>query len=136
MSAKVSDTDSGQKTTTALVVEDEPSMQILLRFHLARAGYDVTVASNGFEGKAMLEEKSFDIICSDVMMSGIDGIELCGWAKSQDRIKKIPFVLLSSRAQATEKEIGIEAGADAYLTKPFDVEDLIRILNNLALSDS
>lgn len=135
MSFRISDTPQHRKPT-ALVVEDEPSMQILLRFHLSRAGYDVTVASNGLEGKAMLEERNFDIICSDVMMSGIDGIELCGWAKSQDGIKDIPFVLLSSRAQATEKEIGIEAGADAYLTKPFDVEDLIMILNNLTFSDS
>jgi twitching motility two-component system response regulator PilH len=111
-----------------LVVEDEPSMQILLRYVLSRAGYDITLATNGPEAKAFLLAGHFDLICSDVMMSGIDGIQLCKWVNEQPGLRDIPFVILSSRAQHGEREEGIRAGADAYLTKPFDVEELLDTL--------
>ena len=115
--------------TEILVVEDETSMQILLKHLLTRAGYDVTMASNGLEAKEVLNRRRFDIICSDVMMSGVDGIQLCTWVKDQESLKDIPFVILSSRAQHGEKELGIQAGADAYLTKPFDIHALITTID-------
>lgn len=111
-----------------LIVEDESSMQILLRHLLLRSGYTVTLASNGLEAKELLGAQHFDLICSDVMMSGIDGIQLCMWAKANEALRGIPFVILSSRAQQGEKELGLQAGADAYLTKPFDVHDLLATL--------
>lgn len=114
-----------------LVVEDEPSMQVLLKHVLGRAGYDITVVHNGLDAKKILMERSFDLICSDVMMSGIDGIQLCTWAHQQQSIREIPFIILSSRAQNGERELGIEAGADAYLTKPFDVQELVRTFDKL-----
>lgn len=117
------------KKRQVLIVEDESSMQILLRHLLLRSGYAVTLASNGLEAKELLlGEHHFDLICSDVMMSGIDGIQLCTWAKNHERLRDIPFVILSSRAQQGEKELGLQAGADAYLTKPFDVHDLLATL--------
>ena len=115
-----------------LIVEDEPSMQVLLRHHLLRAGFDVTLAPNGLEGKNLLEERTFDVICSDVMMSGIDGIQLCRWTKGEERLRGSPFVLLSSRAQNVDLEAGLKAGADVYLTKPFDVQKLVETLRSLA----
>lgn len=117
--------------TEILVVEDETSMQILLKHLLTRAGFDVTMAANGMEAKDILAKRRFDIICSDVMMSGIDGIQLCTWVKKQDSLKDIPFVILSSRAQHGEKELGIQAGADAYLTKPFDIHDLLATIHKV-----
>ncbi len=114
-----------------LVVEDEPSMQILMRHLLTRAGYNVTIANNGPEAQEYLADNTYDLICSDVMMSGMDGIQLCGWVKEQESLKKIPFVILSSRAQHAEKEIGLKAGADAYLTKPFDINDLMSTLKKV-----
>lgn len=117
------------KQRQVLIVEDESSMQILLRHLLLRSGYAVTLASNGLEAKELLlGEHRFDLICSDVMMSGIDGIQLCTWAKNHEKLRDIPFVILSSRAQQGEKELGLQAGADAYLTKPFDVHDLLATL--------
>lgn len=117
------------KKRQVLIVEDESSMQILLRHLLLRSGYGVTLASNGLEAKELLlGHHHFDLICSDVMMSGIDGIQLCTWAKNHERLRDIPFVILSSRAQQGEKELGLQAGADAYLTKPFDVHDLLATL--------
>jgi CheY-like chemotaxis protein len=117
-----------------LVVEDEPSMQILLRYILNRAGYDITLATNGPEAKELLLKHSFDLICSDVMMSGIDGIQLCTWVNEQPALRDIPFVILSSRAQHGERELGMRAGADAYLTKPFDVEELLETLRSLLVA--
>ena len=113
-----------------LIVEDESSMQILLRHLLLRSGYVVTLASNGLEAKEILGKQRFDLICSDVMMSGIDGIQLCLWAKNNEQLRDIPFVILSSRAQQGENELGLQAGADAYLTKPFDVHDLLQTLQH------
>lgn len=120
-----------QTAAHILVVEDEPSMQVLLRHHLTRAGFRVTLVPNGLDAKEILQEQEFDLICSDVMMSGVDGIELCRWTKGQEKLKNIPFILLSSRAQNMDKEVGIEAGADVYLTKPFDVQELVNILKRL-----
>lgn len=120
-----------QTAAHILVVEDEPSMQVLLRHHLTRAGFRVTLVPNGLDAKEILLKQQFDLICSDVMMSGVDGIELCGWAKERDDLKDIPFILLSSRAQNMDKEVGIDAGADVYLTKPFDVQELVNTLKRL-----
>lgn len=114
-----------------LVVEDEPNMQVLLKHVLSRAGYDVTLAPNGPAAKDLLLLRRYDLICSDVMMSGIDGIELCTWVNEQELLRDIPFVILSSRAQHGERELGMQAGADAYLTKPFDIHELIVTLNAL-----
>lgn len=114
-----------------LVVEDEPNMQVLLKHVLGRAGYDITLAPDGPRAKELLMERHFDLICSDVMMSGIDGIELCTWVNQQDRLCDIPFVILSSRAQHGERELGMRAGANAYLTKPFDIQELIATLNSV-----
>lgn len=119
-----------------LVAEDEPSMQRLLRHNLQRAGFTVVLAADGSEARDMLQrDAEFGVICSDVMMSGLDGVELCAWTKQQPHLATIPFVLLSSRAQQGDLEAGLEAGADVYLTKPFDVEELIRVLTSLCGRD-
>ena len=111
-----------------LVVEDEKSMQILLRHALAREGYAVTLAANGLEAKQFLAKEYFDLICSDVMMSGVDGIELCTWAKAQGSMKAVPFVILSSCAQLAEIADGYNAGADYYITKPFHMRYLLSVI--------
>ena len=117
-----------KKEQKILVVEDEPSMQVLLLHHLTQVGFQVVLVSNGLDAQKRLTEEQFDLVCSDVMMSGIDGISLCRWAKSQETFRTLPFILLSSRAQHIDKEAGIEAGADVYLTKPFDVQQLVAII--------
>jgi DNA-binding response OmpR family regulator len=108
-----------------LVVEDEVSMRLLLQHVFTKEGYAVTTATNGLEAKQLLAASPFDLICSDVMMSGVDGIELCTWVKSQEEMKKTPFVILSSRAQLAEINDGYKAGADFYVTKPFQLANLL-----------
>jgi DNA-binding response OmpR family regulator len=114
-----------------LVVEDEPSMQVLLRHILVRAGYDITMATDCYQAQDILARRRFDLICSDVMMSGINGLELCRWFHQQPGAYATPFILLSSRAQEGEREEGLQAGASAYLTKPFDIGELLAIFSEL-----
>jgi CheY-like chemotaxis protein len=116
-----------------LVVEDEPSMQVLLMHVLVRAGYSITMAIDGHQAQENLTRSSFDLICSDVMMSGINGLELCRWFHRQPEGYATPFVLLSSRAQEGEREQGLQAGANAYLTKPFDIGELLAIFSELLI---
>lgn len=120
-----------QNTYNILVVEDEPAMQVLLRHNLNRAGFRVQLVDNGLAAQELLGTQKFDIICSDVMMSHMNGVELCAWVKTQPHLEHIPFVLLSSRAQRGDRELGLQAGADRYLTKPFDVPALISMLQGL-----
>lgn len=121
-----------ERKVRILVVEDEASMQVLLLHTLRRAGFEVQLAKNGLQAQELLRSERFDLICSDVMMSGVDGIELCNWTKSQAQLRDVPFVLLSSRAQRGDRELGLDAGATVYMTKPFDVEDLVTRLHALA----
>jgi two-component system, OmpR family, response regulator len=119
------------KNASVLVVEDDPNMQTLLEHVLLWAGFNVTIADNGLVAKEKLSSDHYDLICSDVMMSGIDGIQLCIWVKSQESLRHIPFILLSARAQNGEKEVGLQAGADAYMTKPFDILELEQTLKKI-----
>jgi DNA-binding response OmpR family regulator len=112
-----------------LVVEDEVSMRLLLQHVFTKEGYAVTTATNGLEAKQLLSVSPFDLICSDVMMSGVDGIELCTWVKSQEEMKRTPFVILSSRAQLAEIADGYKAGADFYVTKPFQLANLLSTIS-------
>lgn len=107
-------------------------MQRLLGHVLRNSGYDVEIVDNGLKGRdALCADTSYDLIVSDVMMSGIDGIALCRWAKETPSVQPIPFVILSSRAQKGEREEGLKAGADIFMTKPFDIDRLVETINSL-----
>lgn len=107
-------------------------MQRLLGHVLRSNGYQVELADNGLKGRERLSnDDAFDLILSDVMMSGIDGIALCRWAKETPSVQSIPFVILSSRAQKGEREEGLMAGADVFMTKPFDIEKLVATISSL-----
>lgn len=107
-------------------------MQRLLGHVLRNSGYEVEIVDNGLKGReALVADQSYDLIVSDVMMSGIDGIALCRWAKETPSVEPIPFVILSSRAQKGEREEGLQAGADVFMTKPFDIDKLVETINEL-----
>ena len=117
-----------------LVVEDDPNMQILLKHILTKAGYRVVVSENGAIAKTRLSTEPFDMVCSDVMIPGMDGIQLCTWLKKQELLKDIPFIILSARAQVFDKELGFQAHADAYITKPFLVQDVLDTVQKYLVS--
>ena len=107
---------------TILVVEDEPSIALMLNADLTSEGYDVTIASTGPEALAKTAEHDFSLILLDVMLPGKDGFEICRELRQAGRTR--PIILLTARAHDAEKVMGLELGADDYITKPFNPREL------------
>jgi two-component system response regulator ResD len=105
-----------------LVVDDEWNMRNLLRIYLSKNGFGVTEARNGHEALKLVDQKSFDIIILDVMMPDIDGWEVCGKIRET---KQTPILMLTARTETKDKVRGLNSGADDYLVKPFEPEELI-----------
>jgi two-component system alkaline phosphatase synthesis response regulator PhoP len=108
--------------TRILVVEDEPSIAFALETDLAAEGYDVTVVDNGNEALRTAAAQSFDLILLDVMLPGKDGFEVCRSLRRSGL--RPPVILLTAKAQEAEKVMGLELGADDYVTKPFSPREL------------
>jgi DNA-binding NtrC family response regulator len=119
------------KSVHVLLVEDEPDLRTALRYNLKRAGFRVTDAGNGREAVALLAESvlkggtAVDVIVSDIMMPEMDGIALAKHVRAQDATRETPFLFLTAKGDPTDKVEGFRAGADDYLTKPFDLEELL-----------
>jgi DNA-binding response OmpR family regulator len=108
-----------------LVVEDEPHMMRLLQFNLEKAGYSVVTAENGSKALNILKKEKVDLIITDIMMSGIDGLELCKRIKANPMWKNYPVIMLTAKAQLQDKVEGKKVGADSYITKPFHPKELV-----------
>lgn len=117
-----------------LVVEDNPDFIEYLREQLS-ADYNVYTASNGIEALKVLDNHEINIIISDIMMDGMDGLELCRKVKTNLTTSHIPVILLTAKALPEDEVRGIECGADAYITKPFNMQLLRRRVGKL-LDDS
>jgi two-component system, OmpR family, phosphate regulon response regulator OmpR len=105
-----------------LVVDDDRRIRALLLRYLLDHGYRVTTASNAKEARAALKSLSFDLIVLDVMMPGENGFDL---VTSLRKETQVPVLMLTARAEATDRVIGLERGADDYLSKPFDPRELL-----------
>ena len=115
-----------------LVVDDDRVIQQLLEVNLELEGYQVAgTAADGREAIKMAEELKPDLILLDIMMPKMDGLEVCRHLKSDPKLAKIPIVLLSARAQDMDIREGLDIGADAYLTKPFDPVELLDVVGRL-----
>ena len=115
---------------TVLVVDDEADMRAYLH-RLLRPHYHVVTAPNGDDGLDCLHDERPDLVISDVAMPEMDGIELCQAIRSDDALHTLPVLLLTARGEAELHSAGIEAGADAYVPKPFDPADLKARIENL-----
>ncbi len=113
------------KGPTILVVDDDPVIQKLLSVNFEMEGYRVVTASDGLDGLERVKEESPDLVLLDVMMPRMDGFEVTRRLKSDPATKEIPVVLLSAKAQSTDLQVGLDAGADDYVTKPFDPLELL-----------
>ena len=116
--------------TTVLVVDDNSDFLTYVSQSLSGT-YNVVSASNGENALEQLQENDVDIIISDVMMDGMDGLELCRMVKSDIATSHIPVILLTAKAQSTNELEGLEAGADDYITKPFSMSILLQRVHNL-----
>src|SRR5580765_5757646 len=105
-----------------LIVEDEPSIAMVLDDDLRREGYQTEVAADGDTAVRRASSGDFDLILLDVMLPGKDGFEVCREVRSSGI--ETPIILLTARAQETEKVLGLELGADDYVTKPYSAREL------------
>jgi DNA-binding response OmpR family regulator len=119
------------RTLSLVVADDDPDVLRLLERRLARRGYEVVTATDGRAALDAVRRTGPDAVVLDRVMPAMSGEELCRELKADERTAAIPVVLLS--AQASEREIveGFGAGADDYLTKPFDIEELDELLRRL-----
>ncbi len=112
-------------SATILVVEDEPGIQEVLKFNLGLHGHDVVVAGDAEGALNVLRGALPDLILLDWMLPGMAGIELARRIRADARLKDVPLIMLTARAEERDKVQGLEAGADDYITKPFSPRELM-----------
>ncbi len=118
-----------------LIVEDDAHIAELLRLHLRDEGYAVEHAADGNEGMRLLEEGGWDALVLDLMLPGIDGLEICKRARAMARYT--PIIITSARSSEVHRILGLELGADDYLAKPFSMLELVaRVRALLRRSDA
>ena len=117
-----------------LIIEDDDHIIELLKFNVENNGYEVDVAMDGREGLNKAVNDLPDLILLDLMLPSIDGIDICKKLKNKDRTKDIPIIMLTAKGHETDKILGLEIGADDYITKPFTPELLIAKIDNLLKS--
>jgi two-component system OmpR family response regulator/two-component system alkaline phosphatase synthesis response regulator PhoP len=118
---------NGDKTVTprVLVVEDEPNIRELVCMHLGLEGYTCDGVGDGQEALKRTEAQRFDLLVLDVMIPGLDGLSLCRAVRNGRTNRGVPILMLTARREESEKVVGLESGADDYLTKPFGVRELV-----------
>ncbi|MGL4730462.1 MAG: response regulator transcription factor [Clostridium sp.] len=108
-----------------LVVDDEEHIVELIKFNLEKEGCNVTTANNGTEALKIAKEKQPDLILLDLMLPGIDGLEVCRRVRKDGEISEIPIIMITAKGEEIDKILGLELGADDYITKPFSVRELV-----------
>jgi len=125
------------KKSRILVVDDEPDLVELVRHHLAREHYDVVTAADGETGLAEARRRLPDLVVLDLMLPGIDGLEVCRRLRSDPRTTHIPIVMLTAKGEESDAVIGLSQGADDYVRKPFGMKELVaRIATRLRSADA
>ncbi|MHB8295306.1 MAG: response regulator transcription factor [Acidimicrobiales bacterium] len=114
---------------TVLVVDDERPLRLLLRTYLEKEGYDVVEADNGLEALSVLRRRGADIALVDLMLPGLDGLELVRRIRAESAV---PVIMLTARGEETNRVAGLEVGADDYVVKPFSPPEIVaRVRANL-----
>jgi DNA-binding response OmpR family regulator len=110
---------------SVLLIEDEQDVADLLRYNLNRAGYLVSLADNGLTGLEKAREERPDVIILDLMLPGMPGEKVCKALKEDDSTAAIPVIILTAKAEAEQRILGLELGADDYVPKPFSPKELV-----------
>lgn len=117
-----------------LVADDDPDIVELLRLNLESNGYQVTSVENGEDARAVALAELPDLVVLDVMMPKLNGLEVLAALKAHDSTREIPIVMLTARASDNDVWEGWQAGADYYITKPFDLDELLRFIGYLQVN--
>lgn len=118
---------------TILIVEDSPSELALMSHYLKESGYNVIQATGAKEALEKAVSHSPDVIVTDVVMPGMSGFELCRSLKKNPATQKVPIVICSSKNQEIDRLWAMRQGADAYVTKPYTREQLLRTIKSVAI---
>ena len=108
-----------------LAVDDEENIRELLKNNLEKEDYQVILASRGDQVFDILDKEDIDLIILDLMLPGIDGLSLCKEIKSDDKFNRLPIIILTARTEEIDRVVGLEMGADDYVSKPFSMRELI-----------
>ncbi len=108
-----------------LIVDDEPDIVDLVSYNLKKDGYRVTTASDGEVALDKIKKESFDLVVLDLMLPGIQGVDLCRIIRNDPKTAGIPIIMLTAKGEEIDRIIGLESGADDYMTKPFSPRELI-----------
>jgi two-component system alkaline phosphatase synthesis response regulator PhoP len=114
-----------------LLVDDETELAEMVKLRLEANNYEVSTAYDGKEGLDLARREKPDLIILDLMLPKIDGYKVCRMLKFDEKYKKIPIILFTSRGQEDDKATGLEVGADAYITKPFEPQVLLEKIREL-----
>jgi DNA-binding response OmpR family regulator len=111
---------------TLLIIDDEKDLVELLRYNLVeKEGYDVISANDGQSGLEIAQRHKVDLIVLDLMMPGMDGLDVCRRLRADPRTNRVPLIMLTAKATEADRIVGLEMGADDYITKPFSPRELV-----------
>ena len=108
-----------------LVVDDEPDIVELVSYNLRKEGFDVSTASDGEEALGRIRQGSFDFLLLDLMLPGIQGTELCRILRGDPKTRNLPIIMLTAKGEEVDRILGLEMGADDYISKPFSPRELV-----------
>ena len=108
-----------------LIVEDEESLTVLLRYNLEAVGYEVDSVPRGDEAELRIAEEPPDLIVLDWMLPGVSGVELCRRIRARKQTERLPIIMLTARGEEADRVRGLATGADDYVVKPFSVPELV-----------
>jgi two component transcriptional regulator, LuxR family len=114
-----------------LLVDDEPGLREAVQAYLEDSNFAVEVASNARDGWEILQRYNPDLLISDIMMPQVDGYQFLKQVREDPRYKALPVVFLTAKGMTSDRIQGYQAGCDAYLSKPFDPDELVAIITNL-----
>jgi len=108
-----------------LVVDDEPDIVEIVSYNLKKEGFVVSSASDGEEALSLIKTNHFDLAILDLMLPGIQGVDLCRQIRSNPATERLPIIMLTAKSEESDRVLGLEMGADDYISKPFSVRELI-----------
>jgi phosphate regulon transcriptional regulator PhoB len=112
-------------TKKILVVDDEPDIVALVSYNLKKEGFEIVEALDGEEALSKIKNQTFDFVILDLMLPGIQGMELCRILRNDTKTKNIPIIMLTAKGEEIDRILGLEIGADDYMAKPFSPRELV-----------
>lgn len=114
-----------QQQKNILVVDDEEHILELIQYNLGKAGYHVYTAENGQDTLMLLKEHQMDLLVLDLMLPDVDGIDILKRVRASEKHAQVPIIMLTAKSEEIDRIVGLELGADDYMTKPFSVRELL-----------